>query len=83
MDIQTLSDYAPLVLVVISTAIQYRIFMTPADFQKARADFIQYIAEHYVPYATYREGHRELQDYLASLRDEISEVKNLLIARSK
>lgn len=83
MDIQVVSDYAPLVLVVISTAIQYRVFMTPADFQKARADFIQYIAEHYVPYATYREGHRELQDYLASLRDEISEVKNLLIARSK
>lgn len=83
MDIQSVSDYAPLVLVVISTAIQYRVFMTPADFQKARADFIQYIAEHYVPYATYREGHRELQDYLASLRDEISEVKNLLIARSK
>lgn len=83
MDLQSVSDYAPLVLVVISTAIQYRVFMTPADFQKARADFIQYIAEHYVPYATYREGHRELQDYLASLRDEISEVKNLLIARSK
>lgn len=83
MDIQVVSDYAPLVLVVISTAIQYRVFMTPADFQQARADFIQYIAEHYVPYATYREGHRELQDYLASLRDEISEVKNLLIARSK
>ena len=83
MDIQSVSDYAPLVLVVISTAIQYRVFMTPADFQKARADFIQYIAEHYVPYATYREGHRELQDYLSSLRDEISEVKNLLIARSK
>lgn len=83
MGIQVVSDYAPLVLVVISTAIQYRVFMTPADFQKARADFIQYIAEHYVPYATYREGHRELQDYLASLRDEISEVKNLLIARSK
>lgn len=83
MDSQFILDYAPLVLVIISIAIQYKIFMTPADFQKARADFIQYIAEHYVPYATYREGHRELQDYLASLRDEISEVKNLLIARSK
>ena len=83
MDAHIIVDYAPLVLVVISIAIQYRVFMTPADFQKARADFIQYIAEHYVPYATYREGHRELQDYLASLRDEISEVKNLLIARSK
>lgn len=83
MDSQFVLDYAPLILVIVSIAIQYKIFMTPADFQKARADFIQYIAEHYVPYATYREGHRELQDQLALLRNDLSEVKNLLITRSK
>ena len=83
MDSQIIVEYAPLVLVIISIAIQYKIFMTPADFQRARADFIQYVAEHYVPYATYREGHREVQDQLALLRSDLSEVKNLLISRSK
>lgn len=72
-------QYAPIVIVVVGFIIQHRIFMTPADFQKARADFIQYIAEHYVTDKTYREGHKEVQEQLRQLQNDISDIKTLLI----
>lgn len=74
-------QFAPIVIVIISFIIQYKIFMTPADFQRERADFIQYIAEHYVSDKTYREGHREVQEQLHLLRDDISDIKTLLIKK--
>ena len=79
--IQEIMPYAPLVLMIIMFALQYRIFMKPADFQRERADFIQYIAEHYVSDKTYREGHREVQEQLHLLRDDISDIKTLLIKK--
>lgn len=82
MNQELIIQYAPLIIVVISVCIQYKIFLTPGDFQKLRADFIQYMAEHYVPYVTYRESHRELQEQLSLLRGDINEVKALLMQKN-
>lgn len=86
--IQEIIPYAPLVLMIIMFAIQYRIFMTPADFQREKVSFIQYIADHYVSDKTYREGHREVQEQLRQLRVEVggarsdvSDIKTLLIQK--
>ena len=65
-------QFAPIVLVVIIFILQYKIFMTPADFQKERANFIQYIAEHYVSDKTYREGHKEVQEQLRNIDNKIT-----------
>ena len=74
-------QYAPFVIVVVGFIIQYKIFMTPADFQRERADFIQYMADHYVSDKTYREGHREVQEQLRQLDEKISDIKTLLIKK--
>ena len=86
--------YAPYIIMVIVFAIQYKIFMTPADFQKEKADFMQYIAENYVSDKTYRDNHNSLNEQLVELGrktdirldridEKIDEVKNLLIKGGK
>ena len=63
--------YAPYIIMVI-------VF---ADFQKEKADFMQYIAENYVSDKTYRDNHTDLQKQLAQIHTDINDVKNILIKR--
>lgn len=79
--IQEIIPYAPIVLMLIMFAIQYRIFMTPADFQREKANFIQWVSEHYVSDKTYRENHKELQNDIRAMRSELADIKNILIEK--
>lgn len=81
MQHEAFTYYAPYIIMVIVFAIQYKIFMTPADFQKEKADFMQYIAENYVSDKTYRDNHTDLQKQLAQIHLDINDVKNILIKR--
>lgn len=72
---------SPYLVIIVGWMIQNNIFMTPADFQKERADFIQWIAEHYVSDKTYRENHKALQQELHDMRQDLSDIKNILIER--
>lgn len=72
--------YAPYIIMLIVFCIQYKIFMTPADFQKEKALFVQYISEHYVADKTYRENHKSLQEQVTQIHQDVSEVKTLLIS---
>lgn len=81
MEHEAFTYYAPYIIMVIVFAIQYKIFMTPADFQKEKADFMQYIAENYVSDKTYRDNHADLQKQLAQIHTDINDVKNILIKR--
>ena len=74
-------QYGVPIVALILVAVQYKIFMTPADFQKERADLIKYIADNYVSDKTYRENHRNLQEQLSLIHQDINDVKNLLIQR--
>lgn len=88
---EVLISYAPYIIIIIAFAAQYKIFMTPADFQKEKAEFMKYIAEHYVSDKTYRDNHSTLNEQLVELGrktdlrldridEKIDEVKNLLIS---
>ena len=72
---------SPYLVIIVGWMIQNNIFMTPADFQKERADFIQWISEHYVTDRTYRENHKELQNDMRDIRNDLAEIKNLLIEK--
>ena len=82
MDTDTIAVIAPYPIMLIGWLIQNKIFMTPADFQKERASFIQWISEHYVNDKTYRENHKELQEDMRDIRKDLAEIKNLLIERN-
>lgn len=74
-------EYAPIILVVIGFATAYKVFVTPGQLSELKTQLIEYIAEHYVSDKTYRENHRNLQEQLALIHQDINDVKNLLIQK--
>lgn len=74
-------EYAPIILVVIGFAAAYKVFVTPGQLSELKTQLIEYIAEHYVSDKTYRENHRNLQEQLALIHQDINDVKNLLIQK--
>ena len=88
--------YAPYIVMFIAFAIQYKLFMTPADFQKEKADFTQYISEHYISEKIYRDNHNSLEEQMrerdkkiaasmAQFDKKIDDIREILfeIAQSK
>lgn len=73
-------EFAPYIVIFIVFAVQYKLFMTPADFEKAKAEFTQYIADHYVTEKTYRDNHKSLEDRIENIDKNVNEVKTLLIS---
>lgn len=78
---EILIEYAPIILVVIGFATAYKVFVTPGQLSELKTQLIEYIAEHYVSDKTYRENHRNLQEQLALIHQDINDVKNLLIQK--
>lgn len=77
-----IAEYGMPIVTLILVACQYKIFMTPAEFQKERADFIQWVSEHYVSDKTYRENHKALQQEIHDMRQDLCDIKNILIERN-
>ena len=85
-------EFAPYIVIFIVFAVQYKLFMTPADFEKEKAEFMKYIAEHYVSDKTYRDNHNSLEDKLTALEhkndsrfdrvdEKIDGVRDLIISK--
>ncbi len=74
-------EYAPVILIVMGFFVAYKIFVTPEELGNIKSELIEYIADHYVSDKTYRENHRNLQEQLALIHQDISDVKNLLIKK--
>ncbi len=74
-------EYAPVIIVVMGFFIAYKIFVTPQQLTELKSELIEYIADHYVSDKTYRENHRNLQEQLALIHQDINDVKNLLIQK--
>lgn len=72
-------QYSPFILIVFMFFVQYKMFMTPADFEKEKANFVEYIAEHYVQQKVYSDNHKNLGDRIQSIDDKVDDVRNLLI----
>ena len=74
-------EYAPIIIVVMGFFVAYKVFVTPEQLSELKTQLIEYIAEHYVSDKTYRENHRNLQEQLSLIHQDINDVKNLLIQR--
>ena len=74
-------EYAPVIIVVMGFFIAYKIFVTPQQLSNLKSELIEYISDHYVSDKTYRENHRNLQEQLSLIHQDINDVKNLLIQR--
>ena len=85
-------EFAPYIVIFIVFAVQYKLFMTPADFEREKADFMKYIAEHYVSDKTYRDNHNSLEEKLTALEqkndsrfdrvdEKIDGVRDLIISK--
>ncbi|MBS4760934.1 MAG: hypothetical protein KHX03_09585 [Clostridium sp.] len=72
-------EYAPTIIVVIAFAAAYKVFATPKQLAELKSQLIEYMSEHYVSDKTYRENHRNLQEQLSLIHQDINDVKNLLI----
>lgn len=80
--LEIIHNYGSQIVLLIIIGLQYKVFMTPADFQKERADLIKYIADNYVSDKTYRENHKSFQQDLHDMRVDISDIKKILIERN-
>ena len=61
--------------------VQQKVFVTPEELEALKSILIEYISEHYVSDKTYRENHRNLQEQLSLIHQDINDVKNLLIQK--
>lgn len=80
--LEIIHNYGSQIVLLIVIGLQYKVFMTPADFQKERADLIKYIADNYVSDKTYRENHKSFQQDLHDMRVDLSDIKKILIERN-
>jgi hypothetical protein len=80
--LEIIHNYGSQIVLLIIIGLQYKVFMTPADFQKERADLIKYIADNYVSDKTYRENHKSFQQDLHDMRVDLSDIKKILIERN-
>lgn len=80
--LEIIHNYGSQIALLIIIGLQYKVFMTPADFQKERADLIKYIADNYVSDKTYRENHKSFQQDLHDMRVDLSDIKKILIERN-
>ncbi len=74
-------EYAPILIVLIMFLVQQKVFVTPEELESLKSILIEYISEHYVSDKTYRENHRNLQEQLSLIHQDINDVKNLLIQK--
>lgn len=77
--VEELSLYAPLAVYVITLLIQLKIFAREEELTKLEAKLMTYMAENFVREENYRDNHKALQDQMAQIHNDVSDVKNLLI----
>lgn len=71
--------YAPCALFIITTVVQLKIFARTEELTKLEARMIKYINDNFVKESIYADNHKALQTDIAQMRQDISDVKNLLI----
>jgi uncharacterized membrane protein len=71
--------YAPYAVFVVIFLIQINIFARTSDVKAIEAKLMTYAMEHFVTQSTYNLNHKALQENLTQIRQDISDVRNLLI----
>lgn len=76
---QELQTFAPYALFIINILITLKIFARSEELAIMKAELLQYVNENFVKENTYTSNHETLQAEISQIRQDISEVKNLLI----
>lgn len=71
--------FAPCAVFVIVLLIQLNIFARTSELKAIETKLMTYAMEHFVTRDTYNLNHKALQDNLSQIRQDISDVRNLLI----
>lgn len=71
--------YGPCALFVITTLISVKIFARSEDLLKLKAELLEYMNNNFVKESIYADNHKALQQDIAQMRQDVSDVKNLLI----
>ncbi len=74
--------FAPCVLFVITVLIQLNIFARTSELKAIEAKLMTYAMEHFVTQNTYNLNYQTLQRDFNQLRQDISDMRNLLIQLS-
>ncbi|MCD8179773.1 MAG: hypothetical protein LUE98_21185 [Tannerellaceae bacterium] len=71
--------FAPCAVFVITLLIQLGIFARTSELASLKAELIKYVSEQYISKNDYWDNHKSLKEDLSQMRQDIADVKNLLI----
>lgn len=72
-------EYAPILIAAVIFFLQYKIFVTPKELTELKSNLIEYISEHYVSEKTYRDNNFSLEKRIDGIDKNVNEIKNMLI----
>ncbi len=71
--------FAPCAVFVITLLIQLGVFARSSELLNLKAEMFEYVAKNYLSKDIYADNHKSLQEDLTQMRQDIADVKNLLI----
>ncbi len=71
--------FAPCAVFVITLLIQLGVFARSSELLNLKAEMLEYVAKNYLSKDIYADNHKSLQEDLTQMRQDIADVKNLLI----
>ena len=81
MNIETIEQYAPWVLVILVIIWQNNIFVRPEQLEKKHREILDDVKEKYVEINAYKEFQNHIYSKLDEVSDNIDEVKGILMQR--
>lgn len=79
MEMNNIIVFAPCAVFVITLLIQIGVFARSSELLSLKAEMLEYVAKNYLSKDIYADNHKSLQEDLTQMRQDIADVKNLLI----
>lgn len=83
MDIQSLEQYAPYVVIFLIIVWQNNVFVRPEQLEKKHREILEDIKDKYVEINAYKEFQNHIYSKLDELTGSIDDLKELLMHRRK
>ena len=75
-----LQTYAPYALFILNFLLALKLFARTDELEKLKSELMKYSMEHFVTKVIYADNHRALQEQISQMRQDVSDVKNLIIS---
>ena len=75
-----LQVYAPYALFILNFLLALKLFARTDELEKLKSELMKYSMEHFVTKDIYADNHRALQEQISQMRQDVSDVKNLIIS---